>query len=311
MLRYYASENGVLKEVDESRIDEAIWIDMVAPNPDEADFMRREFEIDLQDIADCLDPNERARVEVADNYDLVVLRSLLTSRATEDKMDTIPVGIILTPEKIITIRIGATFVGGEVTADLKRRPPLATKEQVFVAVIRKIIRDIVRRIRPVERRIAYIQETILSARRREVAHGAFTLSNSLILLNTSLLSNLNAISMLPKLRNLQTIKEMSDVMDDIENDVAQLYEMTTIYRETMSNLLNAYEFAESNQLSTIMKTLTTISLILILPTLLASLYGMNVHLPFESDPNAFWIVIGLSAIAVAGLWIVFRLKHIL
>ena len=117
--------------------------------------------------------------------------------------------------------------------------------------------------------------------------------------------------MLPKVRNLQMMKEMSDVMDDIENDVAQLYEMTTIYRETMSNLLNAYEFAESNQLSTIMKTLTTISLILILPTLLASLYGMNVHLPFEDDPNAFWIVIALSAVAVVGLWVVFRLKRIL
>jgi magnesium transporter len=137
------------------------------------------------------------------------------------------------------------------------------------------------------------------------------LSNSLILLNTALLSDINAISLLPKVRNLQMMKDKIDIMEDIENDVAQLYEMTTIYREIMANILNAYEFAESNQLSTIMKTLTTISLILILPTLLASLYGMNVPLPFESDPNAFWIVIGLSAVAVAGLWVVFRLKHIL
>ena len=311
MLRYYASDKGVLKEVDGNQLDEAIWIDLVAPNPEEADFMRREFDIDLQDIADCLDPNERARVEVAEEYDLIVLRSLLANKTVEGRLDTIPIGIILTSQKVITIRIGATFVGGEVTADLKRRPRLDTKEQVFVEIIRRIIRDIEHRIRPVERSIAHIQETILSARRREVAQGAFALSNSLILLNTSLLSNLNAISMLPKVRNLAMMKELSDVMDDIENDVAQLYEMTTIYRETTSNLLNAYEFAESNQLSTIMKTLTTISLILILPTLLASLYGMNVHLPFEDDPNAFWIVIGLSAVAVAGLWVVFRLKHIL
>ena len=311
MLRYYASENGALKEVDESRLDEAVWIDMIAPNPDEAEFMRRKFEIDLQDIADCLDPNERARVEIADEYDLVVLRSLLTNKAVEDRLDTIPIGIALTSEKVITIRIGATFVGGEVTSDLKRRPPLGTKEQVFIAIIRRIIRDIERRIRPVERRIAHIQETILSSRRREIAQGAFALSNNLIMLNTALLSNLNAISMLPKVRNLQIMKEMTDVLDDIENDVAQLYEMTTVYRETMSNLINAYEFAESNQLSTIMKTLTTISLILILPTLLASLYGMNVNLPFERDPNAFWIVICLSAIAVAGLWIALRLKRIL
>jgi magnesium transporter len=236
---------------------------------------------------------------------------LLTDSSNEDKIDTIPIGIILTSQNVITIRIGATFAGSEVTSDLKRRPPLETKEDVFVAVIRRVIRDMEHRIRPVERRIAHIQETILTARRRDVAEGAFALSNSLILLNTALLSDINAISMLPKVRNFQMMKEKIDIMEDVENDVAQLYEMTTIYREIMSNILNAYEFAESNQLSTIMKTLTTISLILILPTLLASLYGMNVSLPFEGDPNAFWIVIGLSAVAVAGLWFVLRFKHIL
>jgi magnesium transporter len=311
MIRCYVSENGVLKEVDGTRIQDAIWVDLVAPDPDEAEMLSKKFGIDLQDIADCLDPNERSRVEIADEYDFVVLRNLLTDSSNEDKIDTIPIGIILTSQNVITIRIGATFAGSEVTSDLKRRPPLETKEDVFVAVIRRVIRDMEHRIRPVERRIAHIQETILTARRRDVAEGAFALSNSLILLNTALLSDINAISMLPKVRNFQMMKEKIDIMEDVENDVAQLYEMTTIYREIMSNILNAYEFAESNQLSTIMKTLTTISLILILPTLLASLYGMNVSLPFEGDPNAFWIVIGLSAVAVAGLWFVLRFKHIL
>lgn len=311
MIRYYVSENGLLKEVSDDRLDEAVWVDLVAPNPDEAEFIAKEFDVDLQDIADCLDPNERSRVEIAEDYDLVVLRSILADVSDQDKIDTIPIGILLTQHKVLTIRVGATFLGPEVTSDLKRRPPISTKEEVFLAILQRIIRDIEHRIRPVERRIAYIQETILSVRRREVARGAFALSNSLILLNTALLSNLNAISMLSKARNLNLSDDEKDLLEDVENDVAQLYEMTTIYREIMSNILNAYEFTESNQLSTIMKTLTTISLILILPTLLASLYGMNVSLPFEDDPNAFWIVIGLSAIAVAGLWIVFRLKHIL
>ncbi len=311
MIRYYVSENGALREIGPDRLDEAIWIDLVAPNPDEADLMAKRFDIDLQDIADCLDPNERSRVEIDEEYDLIVLRSILTDASDQDKIDTIPIGIILTAKTVITIRVGATFLGGEMTADLKRRPPLSSKEDVFIAIIQRTIRDIERRIRPVERRVAFIQETILSTRRREVAKGAFALSNSLIVLNTALLSDLNAISMLPKVRNLQMISEKADIIDDIENDVAQLYEMTTIYREVMANILNAYEFAESNQLSTIMKTLTTISLILILPTLLASLYGMNVSLPFGEDPNAFWIVIGLSAISVAALWVALRLKHIL
>jgi magnesium transporter len=311
MIRLYSSHNGVLGEIDRSMLDEAVWVDLVAPRPEEADMLSHRFGIDLQDIADCLDPNERSRVELADEYDLVVLRSLLSDSMDEDKADTMPVGIILTPRNVITIRIGSTFTGQEIVSDLKRRPRLDTKEEVFIAIIRKIIRDMERMVRPMERKIARIQETIMSARRADVAHSAFALNNSLILLNTALLSDLNALNMLPKIRQLQLLKDRMDITEDIENDVAQLYEMTTIYREIMSNILNAYEFAESNSLSTVMKTLTTISLILMVPTLIASLYGMNVDLPFMYHPNAFWIVIVLSVMCVTALWVGFRLKHIL
>ena len=89
MIRYYVSEHGVLKEVEESRLEDAVWIDLVAPSPDEADMLSKEFEIDLQDIADCLDPNEKSRVEIAEEYDLIVLRSMVTN-ADDEPGDTAP-----------------------------------------------------------------------------------------------------------------------------------------------------------------------------------------------------------------------------
>jgi magnesium transporter len=88
--------------------------------------------------------------------------------------------------------------------------------------------------------------------------------------------------------------------------------MTTIYREIMSNVLNAYESTLANNLSTVMKTLTTISLILILPMMIAGWFSMNVALPFDKDSLfAFWLVVGISIAAVAGLWAFFRWKQIL
>jgi len=96
--------------------------------------------------------------------------------------------------------------------------------------------------------------------------------------------------------------------------VAQLYEMTTVYREIMSNVLSAYESTIANNLALIMKTLTTISLILILPLLIASLFSMNIGLeglPIADEPHAFWIIVGMSAASVAALWAFFRWKKIL
>jgi magnesium transporter len=311
MIRLYVAEAGDLKQAENADMGKALWIDLVAPSPEEVERLHDEFDIDLQDIADCLDPNERSRTEVEEKYDLLVLRSLLTDERSPERIQTMPIGIIVTPKQIITVRIGASFHAEDLCSDLKRRPRMETKEDLFLALVRRLHRDIERTTRPMERKIGAIQDTILHARSAEGAHGAFALSNGLILLDTALLSNLNAISLLSRMRQLHMTKEQLDLAEDIENDVAQLYEMTTIYREIMSNILNAYETAVSNNLSFIMKTLTTISLILILPTLIASLYGMNVDLPFQGDPNAFWFVIGLSSVCVVGLWVLFRMKRIL
>ncbi len=311
MIRLYRSEGVELVPLETARMQDALWIDAIAPTPEEVERIHHEFQIDLQDVADCLDPNERSRVEIEEAYDLLVVRCLLIEERNGNRIQTMPLGIFVTATKIITVRLGQTFTYQEISADQKRKPRLDTKEDLFLALIRRVNRDIERKVRPLERTISHIQETILHDQGRDIAHEAFSLSNGLIVLNTSLLSNLNAISMLPRAKHLHLTKQKLDLAEDMENDTAQLYEMTTIYREIMSNILNAYESTISNSLSTVMKTLTTISLILILPMLIASLFSMNVGLPIQESPAAFWIVIGLSAIAVVALWLWFRFKHIL
>ncbi len=316
MIRLYSAAEGELSPIETKRLKDALWIDAVAPTPEEVELLHKEFKIDLQDVADCLDPNERSRVENEETYDLLVLRSILTEERngdhSSDRIQTMPIGIFITPGRVVTVRIGSTFTYQEITSDLKHKPRIDNKEDLFLALIRKVNKDIERRVRPIERSIASIQEKILTAKRGEVAPSAFTLSNGLILLNTALLSNLNAVSMLPRAKHLHLTKEKLDLMEDLENDVAQLYEMTTIYREIMSNVLNAYESTLANNLSTVMKTLTTISLILILPMMIAGWFSMNVALPFDKDSLfAFWLVVGISVAAVAGLWAFFRWKQIL
>jgi len=312
MIRLYCAEGGELRTVDSPMLKDALWIDAVAPTPEEVEMLHKEFDVDLQDVADCLDPNERSRVEIEETYDLLVLRSILSEERNGDRIQTMPIGIFVTKGKIITVRIGSSFTYQELTSELKHKPRIDVKEDLFLALVRKVNKDIEKKVRPLERTIASIQETILTARRGEVAPQAFALSNGLILLNTALLSNLNAISMLPRAKHLRLTKEKLDIAEDLENDVAQLYEMTTIYREIMSNVLNAYESTLANSLSTVMKTLTTISLILILPMMIAGWFSMNVALPFDKDAYwSFWLVVGISVAAVAGLWAFFRLKGIL
>jgi len=311
MIKLYGAEGGELWSVDTQRMKDALWIDAVAPTPEEVEKLHEEFKIDLQDVADCLDPNERSRVEIDEAYDLLVLRSVLAEQHNGVRIQTMPIGIFVVKDRLITVRLGSSFSYQELTSDFKRKPHIDSKEDLFLSIVRRINKDIERRVRPMERTIANIQEEMLETRKSDSAHHAFVISNELILLNTTLLGNLNAISMMSKAKHLRFTKERLDLAEDIENDVAQLYEMTTIYREIISNILNANELAAANNLSTVMKILTTISLTLMLPTLLASLYGMNVDLPFQNSNVAFFIVLALAAVSVFGLWMIFRIKKIL
>ena len=314
-MKVYCAKAGGLEPSDSAKLKDALWIDAVAPSPDEVERLHKEFELDLQDVADCLDPNERSRVELEETYDLLVLRTILADERNGEhrgRIQTMPIGIFITKKVVITVRIGSSFSYHELTSDLKRKPKMESKEDIFLQLIRRVNKDIERRVRPMERTIASYQEKILTSEREEIAPHAFALSNELILLNTALLSNLNAFSMIARAKHLKLTKDKIDLFEDIENDVAQLYEMTTTYREIMSNVLDAYESSLANSLSTVMKTLTTISLILFIPIMVTALFSMNLLLPFsDEDPNAFWIVVVIAAISVFALWIVFRMKRIL
>ncbi len=318
MIGLYCAQECVLKPATSKDIKDALWIDAIAPTPEEVEMLHKAFQIDLQDVADCLDPNERSRVEIEETYDLLVLRTLLAEEHNGgdkgvQRVQTMPVGIFVTKSKVITVRLVSSFSHQELTSELKRKPKIETKEELFLSLVRKLNKDVERRIRPLERTISKIQEDIVNPKMADLTGPqAFSLSNSLIVLNTALLANLNAMSMLSKVKHLKLNKDQLDISEDIENDVAQLYEMTTIYREIMANILDAYESTLANNLQTVMKTLTTISLILILPLMITALFSMNLELPFsKSDPLAFWIVVIITAIAVGGLWIMFRMKRIL
>ena len=311
MLKLYCAADGELQECSQSKLADALWIDAIAPSYEEVALLNKNFKLELQDVADCLDPNERSRIELDENYDLLVLRSLILSAKESGTAQTMPIGIFITPTNIITVRLIATFSGSDILADFKRKLRIQDAGDLFLAMIRKVNRDIDRKVRPMEGQISLLQKAVLSKQRTEIGEKAYNLNNELILLNTSLLSNYNAISMIGRAKHITFNEDQADMLEDLDNDVAQLYDMTTIYREIMQNILRAHESAIANNLSSIMKILTSISLILMLPTLIASLYGMNVDLPLQNDPIAFWVIIAITALAVSFLWLMFKMKKLL
>ncbi len=122
------------------------------------------------------------------------------------------------------------------------------------------------------------------------------MEKSLVFFNTSLKSNEIILERLQRTRWLLNDPDAEDLVEDVIIENKQAIEMTNIYSNILSSMMDAFASIISNNLNIVMKFLTSITIILSVPTLISSIYGMNVHLPFQESEYAFAIVMGLSII---------------
>ena len=132
------------------------------------------------------------------------------------------------------------------------------------------------------------------------------LEKSLVYFSTSLRGNELVLEKMMRLEMLNQYPEDTNLLEDVIIENKQAIEMCAIYRDIMNGAMDAFASIISNNQNTVMKLLTSITIVISIPTLIASIWGMNVDLPFTNNPNAFIILIGtaviLSAICAMIMW---------
>ena len=132
------------------------------------------------------------------------------------------------------------------------------------------------------------------------------LENSLVYIATSLRSNEIVMEKCLNGRIIKLYDEDEDILDDAIVENKQAIEMSKIYSDILSGTMDAYASIISNNLNVVMKFLAAITIVLSLPTMLASFWGMNfVNMPFMNNPYGFWILIGISIIiaGISAIWL--------
>jgi len=131
------------------------------------------------------------------------------------------------------------------------------------------------------------------------------IEKSLVYFNTSLKANKNLVERMKKEKLFKKVHE--DLLEEVIEEYDQALEMTKIYTGILTGMMDGFSSVISNNMNATMKFLASITLILMLPTLISSIYGMNIGLPFQNDPNAFLLII-LGSILLSVLAIVFFWK---
>lgn len=310
MIQYFKTINGRLQQIEQ--VEKDCWINVVTPSSQEIDFLSQKLLIAPDLIIDPLDADESPRVEHHKNCMLVVCRIPVELGADEDlPYFTLPLGVIFKRDLIVTVCSKPTEITQAFIEQRVRNFNTQMRERMLLQLFLRSSVLYLRYLKNINNKADELQATLHKATRNRELLQLLNFEKSLVYFTTSLKSNELMMLRLQQHSVMSNLKEAErELIDDVVIETKQAIEMAKIYSNILGNMMGAHSSIISNNLNITIRFLTSITIILSLPILVASLYGMNVKVPFEDNPHAFWIVmliaIGLSGI---GVWF-FRKKNL-
>jgi len=270
----------------------------------------RDFGIPTALLDHLADIDERPRVEHAGEFVLVVMNyPLRRDVAAGPPWRTLPLSLLLGPRGVVTISQAATpflqpLLDGHV-------PGLATDRgsEFVLRVFWQLADACLRGLREINAGVENLESELKRSLRNEEVLGLLDYQKSLTYFATGLKANELVLERLQRIPTLHWADQDQDLLDDVRVELRQAVEMIDIADHVLSDMMDAFASIVSNNLNSVMKALTSVTILLAVPTLIASLYGMNVGLPGARDPLAFAGIVALSVVVCGGLFFVFRRRN--
>jgi magnesium transporter len=280
------------------------WINVTNPTPAEIAQIEA-LGIPQDYLTYPLDLDERARTE-RDNGELLIVLRIPYFQGTSADIPyiTIPLGIILTDRHIITVCRYETDIIKEFTNGRGKDLSTAKRLRFVLRIFLRTADKYLSYLREINKAVDFLEDQLQqSTRNREVLE-LLKYQKSLTYFTQALKSNELMMERLQRSQLLRTYPDDEDLLEDVLTENQQAIEMTNITSNILSSMMDAFASIISNNLNVVMKLLASVTIILSLPTIVASFYGMNVRLPFEDHAAAFLLVLGASLmISLTGVFI--------
>lgn len=304
-------EDGRLEEINE--YCDGNWVCLISPTAEEVRDVSEHFEIELQDMISALDEDERARVDDDDDYTLIIID--VPYREEEDGRDgygTVPLAIILGDKGkkyIITICLRELALLDDFRNGRVKKFYTYKKTRFIIQLLYRNATYYLQYLRMLERSSGKIEQELHRSTRNEELFQLLSLDKSLVYLSNSLRANELVLERLMRLESVKKYPEDEDLLEDAIVENKQAIEMANVYSSILDVTMEAYSSVISNNLNTVMKVLTSLTIIMTIPTMIFSFFGMNVPLPLQGGAGATAIC-GLSLVAVGVAAIVMKWKKL-
>lgn len=310
MIDIFKTEEGTLQKLTD--ITEGCWIAMTGPSATELMEISERTGIEINHLRAPLDEEERARIEVEDDYTIIVVDiPTLERRNDKDRYVTIPLGIIVARDYLITVCLEETpilkcFMDGRVRDFYTYK-----KTRFILQILYRNASTFLQHLRTIDRKSEEIERKLhISTQNRELID-LLELEKSLVYFTTSLRSNEVVFEKMLKIESIKHYPEDEDLLEDLIIENKQAIEMANIYSGILSGTMDAFASIISNNQNIVMKFLAAITIVLSIPTMIASFYGMNfVHIPGGETPYGFYVVTLAALLITVITVLIFRKKKL-
>ncbi len=310
MIQYFKNINQQTVEIDKA--EDGAWVNVLPPlKQEEFSELSAGLDIPIDFLTDSLDIDERSRFEEDDNVKLIVIKTPTENNSFNESdayYITIPICIILTHNQIVTVNSFDNPAIKKFLNTFQNRHP-DKRNMLVLKIFEKIVQNFMEHLKEINQRRNTFEQKLYDASRNEHLLELMRIQKSLVYFLTALRSNELLLMKLQRTNFLLLNEDEKEFLDDLIVDNSQGLEMANIYSNILSSTLDAFAGIIANNQNEVLKRLSVITIVLTLPVLVASIYGMNVPIPYQHSPNAFWIPIILSVgISLVIGWFFLRKK---
>ena len=312
VIRMFRTSEGAIHEIQEPQ--DGCWIALTNPTATEIFEISEQFQIEVDDLRAPLDEEECSRIEVEDDYTLILVDvPMIEERNDKDWYGTIPLGIIVTDKMIFTICLEDTQVLTRFMEGRVRNFFTYMKTRFILQILYRNASMYLRYLRIIDKKSEQVEEKLhLSPRNQELIE-LLELEKSLVYFTTSLRSNEAVLEKLIKVESIKKYPEDTELLEDVIIENTQAIEMANIYSGILRSMMDAFASVISNNLNDVMKILSVITIVMSIPTIIFSAYGMNLNaagMPFSGTQWGFLIVILISiALSVIAAIVLSKKKY--
>ena len=305
--------NKKLIKLKKNRLCAGAWVNVINPSSEELEKIASWINWDVDILKTSLDIDERSRIEhEGSNFMIIVNLPLLDD---EGQFDTLPCSMVFTSKNFVTLCSRENRIIGSFTKSTAKTFDTKDKTKMMLNILYKATQFYLRYLKIINRKTESIEYNLRNTTNNKELFQLMEIQKSLVYFTTALKDNQLVLQKLLRMVKSKSIAQVLsfteddiDLLEDIMIENKQAIEMVDMHRTILESMMDGFASVINNNVNQVMKFLAAITIILSIPTMLASFWGMNVGLPLSESRFGFWYIVAASVILTVLVILFFRKK---